>query len=68
MNGTVLSGALSVFDVAKMPPNGTYYSVASLRRQNRKILELDEGWVPVDLYTWCRLVESRKSSKFSSHG
>ena len=68
MNGTVLSGALSVFDVAKMPPNGTYCLVASLRRQNRKILEIEGGPVPVDLYTWCRLVESRKSTKFSSHG
>ena len=46
MNGTVLSGALSVFDVAKMPPNGTYYLVASLRRQNQKILEVDGGLGP----------------------
>ena len=68
MNGTVLSGALSVFDVAKMPPNDTYYLVSSLRRQNQKILEIDGGWVPVDLYTWCRLVESRKTPKFLSHG
>ena len=36
VNEAVLSGGISVYDVAKRPPNGTYVTVGQKRRQNWK--------------------------------
>ena len=47
VNGAVLSGAISVNDVAKMPLNGTYVTVGQKRRQNWKNSLTCGGWVPV---------------------
>ena len=47
VNEAVLSGGISVNDVAKMPPNGTYFTVGEKRRQNWKNSQTCVGWVLV---------------------